>query len=129
MKKYLFVLITGILITACSNKIPTQENIYNYGNIQYIEDTTTAEFGIAEEQTNYQKAKDLPVGLDKNTISVACQKIKSIDFSIKLSPINLTEDDDDLYREAYLNILKSKIPTSDYDGQKVYFIDLYGLGI
>ena len=112
MKKIFLLMIPVILLTACSSRSNTEDRVVDYEESQYIEETTDDENEVSED-----------------TSSIVCEKIKAIDFTIKESPLDITSEVDALYKEAYLNILKSEIPVRYDDGKKEYFRDLYAMGV
>ena len=60
-------------------------------------------------------------------ISAVCQTVKSMNFTIKEPHLNITEEEDKLYKEAYLKVLKNEMPIFEWSEQ--YYKDLWMAGI
>lgn len=57
------------------------------------------------------------------------ETIKNMDFSVKTPCVEISTEEDILYRTAYLNILKNEIPIINEAGESVYYRDLWKAGI
>ncbi len=62
-------------------------------------------------------------------IKIICQTVKAMDFTIKQPYISISQEEDVFYKEAYLSVLKSEIPTTNNDGKIEYFRELYKIGV
>lgn len=60
-------------------------------------------------------------------ISAVCQTVKNMDFAIKEPQMDITENEDRLYKEAYLKVLKNEMPLLGWE--KEYYSDLWMAGI
>ena len=58
-------------------------------------------------------------------VTEICNKIKSMDITIKESPMNLSNETHMLYKQAYLDILKNKIPSSYNDNPYIKGIGIH----
>jgi len=120
IKKYILVVAMGILLTACLS-INRVEKKTNYS--LFIENTLPNEKLIIER--DYSKS----TVVDENyIIMIVCEKLQKIDFSPKQSVMNLKPEAAEMYKKAYLNVLKNKIPLISKNGEKEYFRNLYKIG-
>lgn len=120
IKKYILVVAMGILLTACLSINRVEKNT-NYS--QFMEKTLPNEKLIIEQ--DYSKS----IVVDENDIiTIVCEKLLKIDFSPKQSVMNLKPEAAEMYKKAYLNILKNKIPIISKNGEKEYFRNLYKIG-
>ena len=62
-------------------------------------------------------------------IDIVCEAVKTMDFTVKEPIINITAEEDMLYKEAYLKILKNQIPISEEYNFLGYYQDLKNAGI
>lgn len=113
MRKYVVILIISIYIVFSFSRIVIKQSDINEENIFYIEEKSAIKSEFDKE----------------DAVKIVCEKIKSIDFTIKLLPLDISPEVDRMYRKAYLDILKNKIAAVNYEGEKEYFIDLYNIGI
>lgn len=60
-------------------------------------------------------------------ISAVCQTVKNMDFAIKEPQMDITENEDKLYKEVYLKVLKNEMPLLGVE--KEYYRDLWKAGI
>lgn len=109
-----------ILLTACSSINKVEKNT-NYS--QYIENTLSNEKLIIEQDFSKSTVVD-----ENDIITIVCEKLQKIDFSSEQSVMNLQPEAAEMYKKAYLNILKNKIPIISKNGEKEYFRDLYRIG-
>ena len=64
---------------------------------------------------------------EEAAIATVCQAVKSLDFEPRMPQLRLTEEEEELYKEAYLKILKNEMYTS-HSGEKQYHRDLFPIG-
>lgn len=67
--------------------------------------------------------------VESEYISIVCEAVKAMDFAIKEPQMNITAEEDTLYKEAYLKILKNQIPISEEQDFSGYYQDLKKAGI
>ena len=60
-------------------------------------------------------------------IETVCQAVRSLDFEPRMPQLILTAEEEKLYKEAYLKILKNEMYTS-HSGEKQYHRDLFPIG-
>lgn len=102
----------SVLLTACS--VLTNE-----------EELTKS---MGEVNTNNAKEIELSSAVDKYQIESICEIVEKMDFTINQPELNISQEEDILYKEAYLKILKSEIPTINSNGETVFFKELYKAG-
>lgn len=62
-------------------------------------------------------------------IEAICEIVETMDFTINQPELNISLEEDIFYKEAYLKILKSEIPTINSEGKTEYFKELYKAGV
>jgi|GEM_PF-2487307 len=113
----------GLLIVACSNSNNKEQDI---SNNQSIENTIEFESHIFEQTSTTDQGSTTIAELDE--IDIVCQMVKRIDFTIKAPVMNISLEEDVIYRDIYLKTLKNEVLIIDSDGQEKYFRDLYKVG-
>lgn len=65
---------------------------------------------------------------DNNEAENICMKVQALDFTLQQPQLNIADDINTIYINAYLKILRSEIPTTNFEGNKEFFQELYGVG-
>lgn len=79
------------------------------------------------ETSREENAEETEMESEEITAEVLCEKVRSIDFTIKEYPINTeiyTEEMDSEYKEVFLKVLLNQIPVQCEDGEEIYFEDI-----
>ena len=96
--------------------------------VEYIEHTVA----ISDETEKYENTEILAEQETDNLeqkIEEICEQVRSIDFTVNEPHIDVTPEENQLYLEAYLKILKNELPVYDLSGKQVYYQDLWMSGI
>lgn len=79
-------------------------------------------------QTDTNSAEN---GMDNSVMSEyvadVCDAVKNMDFTIREPRLDITSEEDRLYKKAYLKVLKNEMPILEWEKQ--YYKDLRGAGI
>ena len=62
-------------------------------------------------------------------VSIICDAVKAMDFSIRKPQLKITPQEDRLYKEGYLKILKNQIPISEGQEYSGYYKNLWQAGM
>lgn len=66
---------------------------------------------------------------DYSVVDRVCELAEAIDFTVKLEPLIVSQEENDIYRKAYLQILKNNILSINSEGKTAYFKDLHRIGV
>lgn len=70
----------------------------------------------------------LPDNSDESEyVSDVCNAVKNMDFTIREPRLDITAEEDRLYKEAYLQVLKNEMTILEWEKQ--YYKDLWRAGI
>ena len=82
------------------------------------------------EHSNEKIISDICTNSASNERQVqVLDEINAIDFSVKQPCMEILQEEDILYRQAYLEILQNEIPIINEMGEIVYYKDLWKAGI
>lgn len=79
------------------------------------------------EASREENVEETEMESEEITAEIACEKLRSIDFTIKEYPIDTeiyTEKMDREYKEVFLRVLLNQIPVQCEDGEEIYFEDI-----
>lgn len=106
-----------LLLSACGNPVNKQNVEEENIGINSMEESNTAE---------NEKASVMPAE-DKEEMYI-CDIIRAMDFTAKEPQMDITPEENQLYLEGYLKVLKNEIPTIGEEEVK-YYKDLWKAGI
>lgn len=64
----------------------------------------------------------------EDDVATVCEMVRAIDFNVEQPHMELTEEEDRAYKEAFLRLLKSELPIKGYP-EDYYYVDLWWAGI
>ena len=108
-----------------------------YGCAQTAEDVPAAEPETVEAdhtETEDEEEADATdaendILADDKEIAAVCEKVKAMDFTANQLQMDIDSEENRLYLEVYLKILKNEMPIIDAIGEEVYYKDLWMSGI
>lgn len=85
--------------------------------------------GETEEYENTEILAEQETDSAEQKIEEVCEQVRSIDFTVNEPHMDVTPEENRLYLQAYLKILKNEMPVYDVSGEQVYYQDLWRTGI
>lgn len=84
---------------------------------------------VREEQKEYEAPVEAsePVEDTEDDVTAVCEMMRAMDFTVEQPHMELTEEEDRAYKEAYLRLLKNELPIKGWPEE--YYQDLWKAGI
>ncbi|MDE7253485.1 MAG: hypothetical protein K2O32_11160 [Acetatifactor sp.] len=123
-KTLLFVLLFGVTVMGgCTFQSGTGADDEILESIIPIEDTLVYE-SVPQEPEDGIREVDIEDLDEDEKIEIICEHLNQMDFTVNEPRLDVTEEENRLYLEAYLKVLKNEIPA---DGE-TYYADLWKAG-
>ena len=69
------------------------------------------------------------MGDAENDVAAVCEMMRAMDFTVEQPHMELTEEEDRAYKEAFLRLLKNELPVKGWNEGEDYYQDLWWAGI
>ncbi len=124
-KMFLIVLLFGITVTGgCAFKSRNGVDGEVLESIVPSEDTMVYE-NVPQEPEGGIRGEDIEDLDEDEKIKIICEQLNQMDFTVSEPVMDVTEEENRLYLEAYLKILKNEIPVYG----ETYYADLWKAGL
>jgi len=131
MKKQIFILMMVLLTVipgACA--VNKSEELDKNADVQ----NTEQEMAVSGETESTDSSEFLEEQIPESTeqlIEETCEIVRSMNFEANEPHLDITPEENQLYLEAYLKILKNELPIYGYESEEepVYYRDLWMNGI
>lgn len=138
-----FILIAAFIaaiLGACSNgKDEPNRNVdvQNKEQAEVLKETDKTVAGNETEMPRSSEKFTEQEGEDSETetedvqqqVEAMCEKVRSMDFTVNESHMDITPEENQMYLEAYIKILNNEMLVYDVSGEQVYYRDLWRTGI
>lgn len=137
-KYYLLAIITGISL--CISGLLLAKVLFMHFDPLPVQDEQT-ESETLMEKTEVSTAQEEQEGSESSAaeneqiedaeddVAAVCEMVRAIDFNVEQPHMELTEEEDRAYKEAFLRLLKNELPIKGGDEGDYYYEDLWWAGI
>lgn len=121
-----------VILGVCSNNnqlgrtvnMQNTEHELGFSRLEQEEMYSETEVTIGSEFFEETETEDAEQRIEK-----MCEKVRSMDFTVNESHMDVTPEENQMYLEAYLKILKNEMSVYDVSGEQEYYRDLWRTGI
>lgn len=86
-----------------------------------IEKTESSATQEGQEESENSVAENEWIGDTEDDVAVVCEMVRAIDFNVEQPHMELTEEEDRAYKEAFLRLLKNELPIEGwFEGEDCY---------
>lgn len=89
-----------------------------------MEKTEISAAQVEQEGSEASAADNGQIEDAEDDVAAVCEMVRAIDFNVEQPHMELTEEEDRAYREAFLRLLKSELPIEGYP-EDYYYVDLW----
>lgn len=123
----LFMLLYTIMHRTEADPLPVQDEQTEYEALLEKTETSTAQ--VEQEGSEASTAENEQIEDTEDDVAAVCEMMRAIDFTVEQPHMELTEEEDRAYKEAFLRLLKNELPIEGGDEGDYYYEDLWWAGI
>lgn len=97
--------------------------------IQYDEDSGIQAGTEESAVTEYEEYTKVQTEDEEEKEILVCEIVRAMDFTVKEPKLDITPEENQMYLEGYLKVLKNEIPVISKTGEEKYYKDLWRAGI